>query len=109
MPAVLLQDHDIRNPLAIVGPALTRNRERLGDALLRPAFMAAVAAWDLDALPAICILTLASCDLFPAETDGKPSNPRRLLLPAAMACLRYGPCMIRYSVVTSWGCSKPAR
>ena len=66
-----LQDHDLHEPLDQVLAGLSGAGVRLGTALQQPGLLAASAAWDPDALPALCILALASDAKCPtADADG---------------------------------------
>ena len=62
---------------------------QLGAALRRPGLLAAAVAWDPDAVPALCILTLGSASRSSAAAPKKPSSLHSLLQPATMECLRY--------------------
>jgi hypothetical protein len=66
--------------------------ELLGATLRRPGMMAACAAWDADAVPALCILAVVAHEavqsLYTEEASPQPSHVRSLLRPAATECLR---------------------
>jgi hypothetical protein len=88
----------VTSPLQVPGtqdslpPVLAALRDagnQLGTALRRPGLMAAAAAWDPDAVPALCILTLGSASRSSTAAPQKPSGLLLLLQPAAMECLRY--------------------
>ena len=75
LPAVLATLHNVGN--------------ELGTALRRPGMLAAAAAWDPDAVPALCILALGSASSSSAAASKKPSSLHSLLQPATIECLRY--------------------
>ena len=60
----------------------------LSNALQRTGMLAATAAMDADAVPALCILLLASHEAYPAEARCELSHMRWLLQPATTECLR---------------------
>ena len=68
--------------------------ELLGATLRRPGMVAACAAWDADAVPALCILALVTHEavqnLYTEEASPQPSHVRLLLRPATTECLRSG-------------------
>ena len=68
--------------------------ELLGATLRRPGMVAACAAWDADAVPALCILALVTHEavqnLYTEEASPQPSHVRSLLRPATTECLRSG-------------------
>ena len=61
---------------------------QLGTVLRRPGMLAATAAWDPDAVPALCILALGSASRSSAAEPQTPSKLCSLLQPATMECLR---------------------
>ena len=68
----------------LAGLLLNHPGERLGEAVRRPGMMAAAAAWDPDAVPALCILTLAGDDMTPDLRRTPSRRPRQLLQPATL-------------------------
>ena len=84
----MLQDYELQEPLAVTFSALASAGAQLGNAVLRPGVLAAAAAWDPDAVPALCILTMASHNSLTTELDGRSAHPRYMLQPAVMECLR---------------------
>jgi hypothetical protein len=73
---------------AVMG-ALRDAGNQLGTALRRPGLLAAAAAWDPDAVPALCILALGSASRSSAAAPKQRSSLHLLLQPATMECLRY--------------------
>ena len=72
---------------AVMG-ALRDAGNQLGTALRRLGLLAAAAAWDPDAVPALCILALGSASRYSAASPQKPNSLRSLLQPATTECLR---------------------
>ena len=88
MLAVSVQDCKLEDPLSATCAALSCAGEQLGGALRLPGMMAAAGAWDPDAVPAVCILTLACRAALTSEPGVGSGDPRSLLQPATMHCLR---------------------
>jgi hypothetical protein len=87
----LLQVYTLEDPLSAVLAALSVAAEQLGKALQLPGVMSASASWEPDAVPIVCILTVASSGSLAMPLDGGQSvHPSYLLQPATMECLRYG-------------------
>jgi hypothetical protein len=85
-----LQDHELREPLEQVLAGLFGAGVRLGRALQQPGLLAASAAWEPDALPALCILAMASDAECPAaDLDGVSIDMPLQMRPALEACLRH--------------------
>jgi hypothetical protein len=68
--------------------AMSHAGTHFSNVLQRPGMLAAAAAVDADAAPALCILLLASHEAYPAEARCELSHMRSLLQPATTECLR---------------------
>ena len=82
-----LQDEE-RSVCRHVLAAMCHASESLGQAIQRPGFMAAAAAKDAEAVPALCIFAMASREASPAQAQCKLSDFFSQLQPATTECLR---------------------
>jgi hypothetical protein len=85
-----LQDRKLHEPLDQVLEGLFGAGVRIGTALQQPGLLAASAAWDPNALPALCILAMASDAECPAaDSDGRLVCMPSQMRPALGLCLRH--------------------
>ena len=84
-----MQDHKLEEPLSAAFAAVSCAGKQLGGALRLPGMVAAAAARDPDAIPAVCILAAACHTALASELGGRVGDPRSLLQPATMHCLTY--------------------
>jgi hypothetical protein len=83
-----MQDHGLRDPVPLVLEVMCHSADRLGAALQRPGVVAAAAAWDPGAVPALCILSVAGCPAAPNDwgSEACAMKEAQLQLQPALGC-----------------------